>query len=444
MIVTLPYSEEAEKAVLGVLLLDHENIYEVMEVIGPEDFYLSAHQIIFQAILDVFEKGKAFDTLTIKEYLRTHGKLEAVGGEMGISSMVDDIPMLRNVKDYARIVVDKANLRRLMQMASKILEQGSDAGVSSEELLQKAEKEIFSMVTREHKRALVPVQQELKNAIQHIADRMTRFQTSKELPGVASGFRDMEQFIPGFQPGELIIVAARPSVGKTSFALSLVEKMAYKDKIVAIFSLEMPHEQIVLRLLCADAQVNVKRVREGSIQESEYVKLTQSMDRLAETQIYVDDSPILTVVDLKAKLMKLKMEIGLDVVIVDYLQLMEGRGESNRVQEISGISRGLKILAKELNVPFIVLSQLNRAIEKRSEGRPQLSDLRESGAIEQDADIVSFLHRKSINRGVAVSGSLTEIELIIAKNRNGPIGTIMLAFLNEYAKFENFLPVDQR
>ncbi len=444
MVVTLPYSEEAEKAVLGVLLLDHENIYEVMELINTEDFYLSAHQIIFQAILDVFEKGKAFDILTIKEYLRTTGKLDAVGGEVGISSLVDDIPMLRNVKDYARIVVDKANLRRLMQMASTILEQGSNAAVSSDELLQKAEKEIFSMVTRDHKRALVPVQQELKSVIQHIADRMSRFQTSNELPGVASGFRDLEQFIPGFQPGELIILAARPSVGKTSFALSLAEKMAYKKKIVAIFSLEMPHEQIVLRLLCSDAQVNVKRVREGSIRESEYVKLTQSMDRLAETQIFVDDSPILTVVDLKAKLMKLKMEVGLDVVIVDYLQLMQGKGEANRVQEISGISRGLKILAKELNVPFIVLSQLNRAIEKRSEGRPQLSDLRESGAIEQDADIVSFLHRKNPNRGLASGSSLTEIELIVAKNRNGPIGTVMLAFLNEFAKFENFLPVDQR
>lgn len=443
MVVSLPYNEEAEKAVVGTLLLDHESIYKIVEILDSEDFYLTAHRVIYQTILEVFEQGHAFDILTIKDRLQRSARLEAAGGEVYLASLVDDIPTLQNVVDYARIVVDKSNIRRLMLMANTILEKGSDEGVPSDELFQDVEKEIFDIVTREHKRSLIPVQQVLKPVLQHIADRMSRYQVNQELPGVPSGFRDIQQFIPGFQPGELIILAARPSVGKTSFALSLVQKVAFEDRVIAVFSLEMPYEQIVLRMLCADAQVNVKKVREGSITEAEYVRLTQSMDRFANTKVYIDDSPILTVVDLKAKLMKLRMEHGVDLVIVDYLQLMQGKGETNRVQEISGISRGLKILAKELNVPFIVLSQLNRAIEKRSEGRPQLSDLRESGAIEQDADIVTFLHRKNPKVSAVPAGGLTEIELIVAKNRNGPIGTIILAFLNEYAKFENFLPMDQ-
>ena len=443
MVVTLPYNEEAEKAVLGTLLLDHENIYQIVEILDKDDFYLTAHKIIYETILDVFERGRAFDILTIKDQLQQNGKLDLTGGDVYLAGLVDDIPALQNVADYARIVVDKSNLRRLMLMASEILDKGSDDALSSEELFQQVEKEIFDIVTREHKSALIPVQDVLKPVLQTISERMNRFQVNQELPGVPSGFRDLSQYVPGFQPGELIILAARPSVGKTSFALSLVHKIAFQERVIAVFSLEMPYDQIVLRLLCADAQVNVKRVREGSINEQEYVRLTQSMDRLAQTRVFIDDSPMLTVVDLKAKLMKLKMEHGLDMVIVDYLQLMQGKGEANRVQEISGISRGLKILAKELNTPFIVLSQLNRAIEKRSEGRPQLSDLRESGAIEQDADIVTFLHRKNPKAVAAPGGGLTEIELIVAKNRNGPIGTMILAFLNEYAKFENFLPMDQ-
>ena len=443
MVVTLPYNEEAEKAVLGTLLLDHENIYQIVEILDPDDFYLTAHKVVYETILDVFERGRAFDILTIKDQLQQNGKLETAGGDVYLAGLVDDIPALRNVTDYARIVVDKSNLRRLMLMASTILEKGKDDALSSDELFQQVEKEIFDIVTREHKSALIPVQEVLRPVLQSIAERMNRFQVNQELPGVPSGFRDLQQYIPGFQPGELVILAARPSVGKTSFALSLVHKIAFQERVIAVFSLEMPYDQIVLRLLCADAQVNVKRVREGSINEQEYVRLTQAMDRLAQTRVFIDDSPILTVVDLKAKLMKLKMEHGLDLVIVDYLQLMQGKGEANRVQEISGISRGLKIMAKELNVPFVVLSQLNRAIEKRSEGRPQLSDLRESGAIEQDADIVTFLHRKNPKAVSAPGGGLTEIELIVAKNRNGPIGTLILAFLNEYAKFENFLPMDQ-
>jgi len=443
MVVTLPYNEEAEKAVLGTLLLDHENIYQIVEILDPDDFYLTAHRVVYETILDVFERGRAFDILTIKDQLQQNGQLETAGGDVYLASLVDDIPALRNVTDYARIVVDKSNLRRLMLMASTILEKGKDDALSSDELFQQVEKEIFDIVTREHKSALIPVQEVLRPVLQTIAERMNRFQVNQELPGVPSGFRDLQQYVPGFQPGELVILAARPSVGKTSFALSLVHKVAFQERVIAVFSLEMPYDQIVLRLLCADAQVNVKRVREGSINEQEYVRLTQAMDRLAQTRVFIDDSPMLTVVDLKAKLMKLKMEHGLDLVIVDYLQLMQGKGEANRVQEISGISRGLKILAKELNVPFVVLSQLNRAIEKRSEGRPQLSDLRESGAIEQDADIVTFLHRKNPKAVSAPGGGLTEIELIVAKNRNGPIGTLILAFLNEYAKFENFLPMDQ-
>ncbi len=436
MTLTLPFNEDAEKAVLGSILLDNENIYHIIELIEPDDFYLKSHSIIYRTILEVFEKGRDFDILTIKNELQTKGLLDTVGGTVFLSTLIDNIPMMKNIKEYASIVADKANVRRLMQMANDILEKGSDESIPGNELIKTAEDYIFKIATKQSKSSMVPVKQAMEKVLGMISERKERFKVNQEPPGVASGYRDLQALIPGFQPGELIILAARPSVGKTSFALSLALKIAKNDKTMAIFSLEMPYEQIAMRMLCSEAEINVKQVREGSISDNDYFKLAETMDKLVEKQIYIDDSPTLTVADLRAKLLKLKTENGLDIVIIDYLQLMQGK-EDNRVQEISAISRGLKILAKELEVPFIVLSQLNRSIEKRSEGKPQLSDLRESGAIEQDADIVAFLHRKKPKQD---HEKVTEISLIVAKNRNGPTGEIMLAFLNEYTKFENYMP----
>jgi len=436
MTLTLPFNEDAEKAVLGSILLDNENIYRIIELIEPEDFYLKSHAIIYKTILEVFAKGKNFDILTIKNELQTKGLLDTVGGTVFLSTLIDNIPMMKNIKEYASIVADKANVRRLMQMANDILEKGSNESIPGDELIKTAEDYIFKIATKQSKSSIIPVKQAMEKVLGLISERKERFKVNQEPPGVASGYRDLQTLIPGFQPGELIILAARPSVGKTSFALSLALKIAKNDKTMAIFSLEMPYEQIAMRMLCSEAEINVKQVREGSISDNDYFKLAETVDRLVEKQIYIDDSPTLTVADLRAKLLKLKTENGLDIVIIDYLQLMQGK-EDNRVQEISAISRGLKILAKELEVPFIVLSQLNRSIEKRSEGKPQLSDLRESGAIEQDADIVAFLHRKKPKQD---HEKVTEISLIVAKNRNGPTGEIMLAFLNEYTKFENYMP----
>lgn len=436
MALSLPYNEDAEKAVLGSILLDNENIYHIIELIESDDFYLKSHTIIYKTILDVFEKGKSFDILTIKNELQTKGLIDTIGGSVFLSALIDDIPMIKNIKEYANIVADKANVRKLMLMANDILEKGSDESVPSDELIKEAENHIFKIATKQSKSSMVSVKQAMGHVLGMISERKERFRVNQEPPGVPSGYRDLQQLIPGFQAGELIILAARPSVGKTSFALSLALNISKHNKTMAIFSLEMPFEQIAMRMLCSEAEINVKKVREGSISDNDYFRLASTMDELIEKNIYIDDSPTLTVADLRAKLLKLKTENGLDIVIIDYLQLMQGK-EENRVQEISAISRGLKILAKELSVPFIVLSQLNRSIEKRSEGKPQLSDLRESGAIEQDADIVAFLHRKKPKQD---HETLTEISLIVSKNRNGPTGEIMLAFLNEYTKFANYMP----
>jgi len=436
MTLSLPFNEDAEKAVLGSILLDNENIYHIIELMDPEDFYLKSHTIIYKTILEVFEKGKDFDILTIKNELQSKGLLNSVGGAVFLSALIDNIPMMKNIKEYAGIVSDKANVRRLMLMANDILEKGSDESVPGIELIKNAEDYIFKIATKQSKSSMIPVKKAMEQVLGMISERKERFRVNQEPPGVPSGYRDLQTLIPGFQSGELIILAARPSVGKTSFALSLALNISKLEKTLAVFSLEMPYEQIAMRMLCSEAEINVKKVREGSISDDEYFKVAATMDDLAEKKIFIDDSPTLTVADLRAKLLKLKTENGLDIVIVDYLQLMQGK-EDNRVQEISAISRGLKILAKELNVPFLVLSQLNRSIEKRSEGKPQLSDLRESGAIEQDADIVAFLHRKKPKQD---HETLTEISLIVAKNRNGPTGEITLAFLNEYTKFENYLP----
>ncbi|BBB32465.1 replicative DNA helicase [Thermotomaculum hydrothermale] len=447
--IRLPYNEEAERGVLGALFLDPENIFKISHIIEVEDFYLTPHRIIFSIILEIFEEGKHFDLITVKNRLQEKGLLENAGGDIYISSLVDNVPMLKNIEEYAEIIVDKAKVRKLMSVAEKILTEGSN-DTPSKHLISLVEKDLFEVAIGRNKDVLKLLKDGIVDVISSIEERRDFYLRNKSTQGIVSPFSDLNRFIPAFQPGELVIVAARPSIGKTSFALSMALDIAKKGHVVSIFSLEMPFDQIALRLLCMEGEVNVKAAREGSLSEAEYNKLVQAANALENLKIYVDDSASLTVADLRAKLQKLKMDNDgkLDLVLVDYLQLMhektDKREMGNRALEVSQISRGLKILAKDLHVPFIVLSQLNRAIEQRKDAQPMLSDLRESGSIEQDADIVMFLHRKDTKKvGVSEDDSkipFKDIDLIVAKNRNGPIARVKLLFHKSCTKFVSMQP----
>ncbi len=445
--IKLPYNEEAERGVLGALFLDPENIFKISHILETEDFYNSAHRIIFATILEIFEEGKHFDLITVKNRLKEKGLFEQAGGDIYLSSLVDDIPLLKNIEEYAEIIVDKAKVRKLMAVAEQILTEGSK-DTPSRELISLIEKDLFDVAIGRNKDVLKLLKDGIPELISSIEEKRDYYLRNKRTPGISSSFPELNRIIPIFQPGELIIVAARPSIGKTSLALSMALNIASKGHVVSIFSLEMPFDQIALRLLCMQGKVNLKKAREGSLTEEEYNHLVVAADTLSRYKIYIDDSASLTVADLRAKLQKLKMDNDgkLDLVLVDYLQLMhEKTGKKdlgNRALEVSQISRGLKILAKDLHVPFVVLSQLNRAIEQRKNATPMLSDLRESGSIEQDADIVIFLHKQEVKKTEQPSKepdgereSATEVDLIVAKNRNGPTGKIKLMFFNDTTKF---------
>ncbi len=447
--IRLPYNEEAEKGVLGALFLDQENIFKINHILEPEDFYLTPHKIIYSTILEIFEEGRHFDLITVKNRLQEKGLLEQVGGDLYISSLMDNVPMLKNVQEYAEIIVDKAKVRKLMSVAEQILSEGSK-DVPSNQLIRLVEKDLFEVAIGRSKEVLKLLKDGIVDVISSIEERRDFYTRNKTTPGIVSPFVDLNRYIPAFQPGELVIVAARPSIGKTSFALSMALEIAKKGKVVSIFSLEMPFDQIALRLLCMEGEINVKAAREGSLTESEYEKLISAANSLEKLKIYIDDSASLTVADLRAKLQKLKMDNDgkLDLVLVDYLQLMHEKNDKreagNRALEVSQISRGLKILAKDLNVPFVVLSQLNRAIEQRRDAKPLLSDLRESGSIEQDADIVMFLHRKDEKKAGESQEDekliFKDVDLIVAKNRNGPIGRTKILFHKSCTKFVSMQP----
>ncbi len=447
MEIKLPYNEEAEKGVLGALLLDPENIFKISHFLEPEDFYISQNRIIYSTILEVFEEGRHFDVITIKNRLKEKGLLEQAGGDIYLSSLMDDIPVLKNVEEYAEIIVDKAKVRKLMAVAEQILSSGS-RDIPSKELISLVEKDLFEIAIGRNKEELKLLSDGIPDVIGLVGERRDFFLRNSTTFGIVSPFPDLNRLIPAFQEGELVIVAARPSIGKTSLALSMALEIAKKGNVVSIFSLEMPFDQIALRLLCMEGDVNLKSAREGSLNDEEYNKLIEAANELEKLKIYVDDSASLTVADLRAKLQKLRMdnEGKIDLVLVDYLQLMHDktnrRDSGNRALEVSQISRGLKILAKDLNVPFIVLSQLNRAIEQRRDARPQLSDLRESGSIEQDADIVLFLHRKNQSNVISSSEDLQNVpvDLIIAKNRNGPTGRVQILFQKNCTRFVSMQP----
>jgi replicative DNA helicase len=442
-----PQNIEAEQMVLGAIMIENDAMNKVVELLSPEDFYKDAHRRIFKVMIDMFESGEAIDLITLPDALRGKVGLEAVGGASYLASLVSMVPTAANIKNHARIVREKSVLRRLIHSATDIVTQSYDDArtINIDELLDRAEKSIFEIAQNKIKDSFVS----MKNIVGHSFAIVERLYERKEMvTGLPTGFVDLDERTSGFQPSDLIIIAGRPSMGKTAFVLNIAAHAALdKGKSVAIFSLEMSKEQLVLRLLGSESRVDAHRLRTGHLSERDWPALSNAAGRLAEAPIFIDDTAAISVLETRAKARRLKADQGLDLVIVDYLQLMRGRGdEGSREQEISNISRSLKALAKELQIPVVALSQLNRAVENRPgrEKRPMLADLRESGAIEQDADVILFIYRDEVynkcecpHDGECLCGRRGVAEVIIGKQRNGPIGKVDLTFINRYTRFEN-------
>jgi replicative DNA helicase len=433
----IPQNKEAEQYVLGAILIENQSFIKTYGLISENDFYFEPHRKIFSAMVELFEQGQPIDLLTLPEKLRKQGQLDEAGGVGYIASLVEMVPTAANMKYYAQIVKEKSILRNLISASTDIITDCYEDSDDIDELLDKAEKRIFEISERRILPGFVPIHQVLKESFDTLE---TLFQRQELVTGVATGFREFDSRTAGLQPSDLIIVAGRPSMGKTAFCLNIAQYVAtVGQKPVAIFSLEMSRQQLVIRLLCSEARVNSTKVRTGFLDKEEWPRLTRAAGIISEAPIYIDDTPALSILDIRARARRLKAEQGLNLVIIDYLQLIKGRGrQENRQQEISEITRSLKSLAKELNAPVIAISQLSRAVEQRSDRRPQLSDLRESGSIEQDGDLIVFLYRDEVyNENSPDKGTA---ELIIGKQRNGPIGSVKLTFIKEYTRFENYSP----
>ncbi|GAB4273608.1 MAG: replicative DNA helicase [Deferrisomatales bacterium] len=432
-----PHSLEAESGVLGAILLNNDALPYVTEVLDRDDFYRSGHRILYDAILDLAERGAPIDLLTVTEALRQKNLLEKAGGAAYVAALTASVPSVANAQHYAQIVRERAVLRKLIWVSTEIASEGYDAHTEVEEYLDKAEKAIFEVTARKVRPSFVRVKDILRDAFTKIEELYER----KDLvTGVPTGYHDLDQLTAGLQPSDLIIIAGRPGMGKTSFVLNIAQYGAIEAGVpVGFFSLEMSKEQLVMRMLCAEAKVDSHRLRRGMLRDSDWPKLTRAAGALAEAPIYIDDTAGISTLELRAKSRRLKSEAGLGLIIVDYLQLMRARGSYDvREQEISEISRSLKGLAKELDVPVIALSQLNRGVESRSDKRPMISDLRESGAIEQDADVIMFIYRDEVYHKDTEEKGIAEI--IVGKQRNGPTDTVKLAFLSEFTSFENLAP----
>ena len=442
---TLPQNMEAEQAVLGGILIDNEAIHQVLEIIEVEDFYRESHRKIFLVFLELYEQNQPIDLVTVCEALQKKQQLEEVGGATFLASLVEVIPTASNITYYAKIVKEKSILRKLITRATYIINQCvAPTDENIEEILDKAEQTIFEVSQERIQTSYYPLKDVIKSTFQTIQSISQKDTSIPGITGIPTGFIDFDHLTSGFQPSDLIIIAGRPSMGKTAFALNIAANAASKHKIpVGIFSLEMSKEQLTTRMLCAEAKVDSQKLRSGFLAEHDWQLLIEAASVLSEAPIFVDDTPAISVLELRAKARRLKSEHNISLIIIDYLQLMKGKGgNERREQEISEISRSLKALAKELNIPVIALSQLNRKVEDRENKRPRLADLRESGAIEQDADLIAFLYRDEVynqrednpNRGMA--------EVIIGKHRNGPLGKVKLAFLEKFTSFEN-LQVNQ-
>ena len=429
-----PQNIEAEQAVIGGMLIEKEAISKVAEFLKADDFYREAHRLIFEAMLELFNKNEAVDLVTVTEVLRKNDKLEAVGGIAYITSLANSVPTAANINYHGKIVEEKALLRGLINSATHIASMGYEDTEAVADIIDKAEKMILEVSERKMSGDFVPI----KSIIFDAFGKIEQLYASKGgITGLATGFKDLDKITSGLQPSDLILVAARPSMGKTAFTLNIASHVAIREKkAVAFFSLEMSKEQLVQRMLCSEATIDSQRLRIGELEERDWTKLISAADRLSSAPIYIDDTPGITVMEMRSKARRLKIEHDLQLIIIDYLQLMQGssnKGGDNRQQEISEISRSLKALARELNVPVIALSQLSRSVESRQLKKPMLSDLRESGSLEQDADIVSFLYREDYYNPETENKNITDI--IIAKHRNGPVDTVQLFFHKQFTKF---------
>ena len=434
-----PHSLEAEQSVLGAILIDRETIIEIAEFLQPQDFYRQAHGSIYRAMLELFERREPVDLVTVAESLERSEDLEQVGGRAYLSQLSNQTPTAVHAVQYARIVERKAVLRNLIGAAGKIAGIGYEDPAEIQEAIDRAESELFNVSNRR----ITAGFSQLRDLLHSAYDRLDYLHAHKgELSGVSTGFMDLDQLTTGFQKSDLIVVAARPSVGKTSFALNIAEHAAVREKkTVGVFSLEMSKEQLVLRLLSSVANIDSKRLRSGFLEELDFTRIAPAMNDLSEAALYIDDTPNITSMELRTKARRLQAESGLDLVIVDYLQLMQAATstrDANRVQEVSEISRGLKALARELSVPVIALSQLSRQPEMRESKEPRLSDLRESGAIEQDADLVVFLWREKERSGEDGDVDGEVINCKLAKHRNGPTGDIQLWFRKSQTRFQSY------
>ena len=434
-----PQNVEAEQSVLGSILLDNNVLPRVIEILQPEDFYRGAHRRLFTAMLDMFEHDQTIDLITLRERLEQKNQLEEIGGAVFLASLIDQVPTAANIAYHAKIVREKAMLRGLITTSTEIAAMSYEGSRDVEGMLEEAERRIFALSERSLRAGFVAMKVVVKESFK-VLEKL--FDKKDEVTGVASGFTDLDRLTCSFQPSDLMIIAGRPSMGKTAFVFNIAEYVGIDGmKAVAIFSLEMSREQLVMRMLSSVSGVDGNRLRRGFISREDWPLLSRAAGKLSEARIFIDDSADCTVLEIRAKARRLKSENGLDLVIVDYLQLIRGRDRTeNRQQEISEISRSLKSLAKELKVPVIALSQLSRAVESRGgDKRPQLSDLRESGAIEQDADVVAFIFREDMYKDDADQHN-SVAEVIVRKQRNGPTDTVKLAFRKECTRFANLAP----
>ena len=431
-----PRNLEAEEAVLGGILLDSNALDRVAEVIGPDDFYRTTNRKIFLTMFALTERSEPIDLITLSEALQARGELQEVGGASYLAELSERVPSEANIADYARIVKEKAVLRNLITICGEIVSRCYSGREDIDQFLDEAERLIFDVSEQRIRPAFSKVGDMIMDTIKTIE----RLYERKELvTGVPTGFLDLDRKTAGFQPSDLVIIAGRPSMGKTAFVLNIAQYVAMEAKTtVGIFSLEMAKEQLVMRMLCADARVDNAKVRIGHLGERDFPRLVMAAGRLAEAPIYIDDTPGQNVLELRAKARRLKREANLGLLVIDYLQLMRGlTRQEDRVREMTEISRSLKALAKELNIPVIALSQLNRQVEFRGDKRPIMSDIRESGAIEQDADVIMFIYRDEVYHPESEEEGTAEI--IIGKQRNGPTGTVRLAFRSEYTRFDNLV-----
>ncbi|MBL4902336.1 MAG: replicative DNA helicase [Desulfocapsa sp.] len=437
-----PQNVEAEQSVLGTILLADHSLSSVLELLISDDFYKDNHKLIFEAMIVLFEKNEPQDIITVSNHLKNENCLDAAGGVGYLATLTSIVPVTSNLTYYAKIIRQKAVLRNLIsvntEIASRCYEEQGDIDI----LVDEAEQAIFEIARSKSNQSFTP----LKSIIPEAFETVEQLYKRKEMiTGVPTGFTELDKMTAGLQPSDLIILAGRPSMGKTAFAMNIAQNAALIDKTgVAIFSLEMSKEQLAMRLLCSAGHIDSQRVRTGKLHTDDWPKLTRAVGMLAEAPMYIDDTPAISVLEMRAKVRRLAAQHPLGMIIVDYLQLMRGRNSTeNRTQEISEISRSLKAMAKELKVPVIALSQLNRSLESRTDKRPMMSDLRESGAIEQDADVICFIYRDEVYNKAEDNPNIGIAEIIIGKQRNGPTGTVKLTFIKEFTMFENLSSYDE-